>query len=398
MADTAFDPYAPPGSVADQWNAPPDQQVAQAPVLKDRQQPAPPAPAFDPLTTNIPAGQLWSQQPNAPALRTEPPPTTGVAPPVTGAQVAQPPKQVWGDEDDKRESKLADDDETKFFTDPNSVLSHRTWRPLVANDKNSAKQRIENHPMGKDFLALGQLIESGKMNKEEVRRYTAAQARMGKLINKDLSNEDNQVRAQNQTELRQIDAHYEDATKRDQTAATIGGHVDTKAKEIEAMANHRDPETARKAKWDYQVSPLSTMSKKATPDGKANYVALRDAVTSVAMLNKISNEKALDLTLAIGSPVGYDDKTGEWVRGANGKRGAGATFYQPLGTDLNGNAVIRIHNTTIRVPMETMQQLKTARQLGYNAAKKFRLDEEEAKKPGLVGRTLERGAKALGLQ
>ena len=368
MPDTAFDPFAP-----DEGG---DVQIAQAPPPRVSS-------SFDPF-----AGQP-SGPPQGQAVQTAPPPAL-----TPGVQ--QQPKQVWGDEDDKREINAADANEKNTFFNPNNVLSHRNFQPLVPQSEQNIKQRLENHPLYRQWATMQEALP--KASKDEQRRYKPVADRLYQMINKDLNAEDHKTREQAQIELKQIDAHYEDPTKRDQTASTIATHVDAKAKELEALRNHRDPTVSKQAAWDYTVSPLNTMSGKASPDGKPNYVALRDAVTSVAMLNRISNEKAIDLTLAIGSPVGYDDKTGEWAPGANGRKGAGATFYKPLGTDMNGNAVVQIGNDRFRVPIQTMQQLREARDKGYLAARKLKAEAEAAKEPGMVGRTLEWGAKKLGIQ
>jgi hypothetical protein len=128
--------------------------------------------------------------------------------------------------------------------------------------------------------------------------------------------------------------------------------------------------------------------RRAKPDGTFDYTPLRDAVTSIAMLNGISIEQATNYTLGIGSPIGHDDKTGAPLPGYNGRKGAGGASYKVIGRDVRDRPVIELEGgIRLRVPAETLDQLVKAREKGYLAAKQWEADRKKQGEPGLVGQT-----------
>jgi hypothetical protein len=186
------------------------------------------------------------------------------------------------------------------------------------------------------------------------------------------------------------DAHYEDPEKRDRTANAVQGHIEAEHKNIEAWSKHNDPKIKLKYDYSLKTSPLTTMVN-IGPDGKTrDYRAIRDATTSIVMLNKLSNDQATQALLKIGSPVGFDDKTQLPLTGYNGQRGAGGQNYKVIGQEIRGNVAIELSGgQKLRIPVQVLNDLETARMKGYELEKIWKKQQQENAKPSWLGRTLQ---------
>lgn len=354
---------------------------------------ADPNTAFDPYTTPIPQSQVWSQEPTAPPLT--PAPTPAPVPVRSSPQALTPgvPSQgdqtpgvtQWGDADDENEAKSAFEEEYKSYRDPRNVLSPRNnYRPVTGETK------LEDHPDYENYRRLVGEIWPQLSKQEQAARRPALRA-MEQKINADLKAQQAKLRQQQRQETMTTDAKgFDDPKRRDETSAIMGTHVEQKARDVEAYSKLRDPKVAAQYDFALKTSPLTTMTRKA-PDGKISYEPLRNATTAIALLNGIPNEKAVDYAIAIGSPVGFDDKTGEPLPGFNGKKGRGAASYKVIGADVRDNVVIQMPDgTKLRIPEQLLNEFRTARDLGYKASKQWQADRKKAAEPGLIGRTLQR--------
>lgn len=345
-----------------------DQQVAQAPaqppVVKQPQQPqqptAPPAGPTSPTTAiRTDVDPLW----NAPAQQTETKP--------------------WGDADDLGEWKAAQQDAIRNYRDPEKVLSHTHNYDAISKETNPT-----DNPEYQQYQELVTKIWPTLSKQEQAARAPARRA-MEMKINADLKAHNAEVRKRHEEALRASDMKWEDPTQREKNASLIGTDLDTKVRETEAWSKHNDPAIRNRNDFAYKTSPMSTM-RRARPDGTYDYTPLRDAATTIAMLNGgVSKEQAINYALAIGSPVGFDDKTHQPLFGYNGRRGLGGASYQVIGADVRGNPVIELEGgTKLRLPQKLLEDFADARRKGYGAAKQWETDRREQEKPGLIGRTI----------
>jgi len=206
-------------------------------------------------------------------------------------------------------------------------------------------------------------------------------------MNADLKAENLETRKRHEEELKKADAKWEDPAEREKNAGVVGNHIDTVARETEAWAKHKDPVIRKQNDYDFKVGPLTTM-RRAKPDGTYDYQPLRDATNTIIMLNGgLSNEKALQNALRLGSPVGFDDKTGQPLYGYNGRRGAGAANYKVLGRDMRNNVVVEMNDgTKLRMPPSLLDEFVNARERGYANAREWEKKNKAAQEPGLIGR------------
>jgi hypothetical protein len=338
----AFNPYTETGPI--EWELPTDKPAA--------------APASPVTPVQAPG-----------ALQTTPPP--GLTPEVK-------PQPEFDDESEYQASLKQEADLYK-----KNLLDADGRQPLLGG------LSPEQHPEWSKLQEAKQLF-SQLTNPKEMKAFEPRIRALERKVQVDMQAQERRVRQQHTEELRRLDAPREDVKKRDETAGIMGQHIDSFAAEIANNKASRDPATARKADFDIATSPLTTMAKKK-PDDTMDYTPLRNAVTSIATYNRnLPNEMAVKYALAIGSPVGTDEK-GQPVPGQNGIKGKGATSYKVLGQDARGNYLLEFPDQKVlRVPSDTYYALGQARTAGYAQMKKWEQAQAEAAKPGLIERTMKR--------
>jgi hypothetical protein len=327
--------------------------------------------------------------PQQPAGPPAPPPATGGALQTNVPPPSKPPSEAskWGldkfdDADDANERALAQRDASDAYRNKDGVLSHlNNFNPI------SQETKLEQHPLYERYNELVTKVWPTLTKQEQAARQPARRA-MEMRINSDLKQQNAEVRKRHEELLRVGDEKFDNFDQREKSAATVGGYVDNKLKETEAWTKHGDPKIRNKYDYDLKTSPLSTM-RRARPDGTFDNTPLRDAATAIATLNHVSVDQAVDYVLGIGSPVGYDDKTGLPYTGYNGRRGSGGASYKVIGRDVRDRVVIETSDhRRLRLPPEVLDQLVEAREKGYAASRKYQADRKAAEQPGLVGRTI----------
>ncbi len=368
MADLAFTPGLPTEDVQLAQVPPPVQ--APVPVPVPTPAPAPPVPMQAPVPLGRSETSRWGLEPERPGALS---PTV----PPTMAGPTAPAKPTWADADDEREAREAVQNERNVFDARDRVLSHlNNWEPIATEMRTDDLDR---------YNELVTNVWPKLTKQEQAARRPALRALEGKI-----KDQQRAIAQRLKDQAVQADAKYENPEQRERTASVLAGHVEAVAKETEQLAATRNPETRRVNDFAMKTSPLATMSRKSADGKRTTYEPLRDAATAIALLNGISNEQAVLYALAIGSPVGFDDKTGDPLPGLNGRKGAGATNYRPAGTDIRKNRVIELPGEKkLRVPVDVMKQFEAARLKGWKAAKQWKAEQEEAAKPGWVGRQLE---------
>ena len=301
----------------------------------------------------------------------------------------QSQQSLWGDPD-KLELDEARREAARAYNDPNNVLSHsNNYIPIRQVTK------PEEHPLYERHRKLVEEVWP-TLTPQQRQQYGPARRQMEDRMNADLKAQNLEVRKRHEEELKKTDAKWEDANEREKNAAVIGGHVDTKAAETEAWSKHKDPVIRLQHDFDLKVGPLTTM-RRLKPDGTFDLVPLRDATNTIVMLNGgLSNEQALQHALRLGSPVGFDDKTGAPLPGYNGRKGLGAANYKVIGRDVRNNVVVEMNDgTKLRMPPQVLDTFVDARKRGYEEAKKWEKDRKAAGEPGLVCRTFNRVRDAI---
>ena len=376
----ALDPYVAPFQI-DQRQQPPV-QVAEA-------QPAAPAPAQPPAALPGYYDLRTSQGDAAPDAQ---PPTAvqTTAPPAPGQQQPQQPAQQPAyviddkiDEDDYQQSQL---NEATLYD--KNVLSHKTGRaqPLDVTP--------QQHPEWDNFQSIMEDWKKMTPKEQAARRMPVQQ--MYNRIQSDTKRAQADLREKRRAEAHGLDAPRLTREASEKTSSLMDGYLTQEQQAVIAGTTQGPPEKRRQNDFNLKTSPLTTMSITG-PDGKKSSEPLRNAVTSVAQLNDgVYNEQIVRYVLAIGSPVGFDDKSGVPLPGRNdvgGKviHGKGATNYKFLGRDAADNVMVEMDDgQQLRIPPQTYRNLQRARERGYEEAKKWRTADKAAREEkGLGTRILE---------
>lgn len=192
------------------------------------------------------------------------------------------------------------------------------------------------------------------------------------------------INEQRKIEMRRNDEQRLQPDARMKFLEHVTPYIENLVSETEQELQTGDPATKRAAEYRKTVSPLTTMARKK-PDGTMDYSLLRDTTATLMAINPhLRNPEMVGrAVMAMGTPPGFDDRTGKAIVGANGLRGKGATAYEVLGRDeINPKyVVVRTKDgVTLAVDPYTMKTIEDARILGYNAIRSW--EEKEAQKHG----------------
>ena len=358
----------------------------------------PDAPEYGPEVAQLPEPspfQKFAPAPPLPGATPEPTPTP-VVPPAAGGQGDQtavqtgtpppqqptaltPEQQAAADAAELEEQKAADLEEEQ---QAKVLRSHHGNYDVIPDTADPTQ-----HPDYAKWQRAAQLL--AQASKAERAQYKPLVDGLKAKVIGDTKAQNDKVKQSLKVEAIQADAKNEALPARDRTYEMVGTIVDKVGGDFTTKAQDRDPATAKSADFTVKTSPLTTMSL-AHKDGTVTYEPLRNAATSIAVLNGgIPADRAVQAVLKMASPYGFDEKTGKPLVGINEKSGPGARAYQVIGRDVRDNYIVALDNgrTHLRVDPDTMAQIRSAQQMGWKAAKQWHADQvKAANSPDLLTR------------